>query len=814
MTRRRILFLDAYDSFTNNITSLLTTLLDVDVYVLPIDAALSPAEFKDEVARYDAVVCGPGPGRPDWEKDVGLMRQVWELDVPVLGVCLGFQSLIVACGGKVERLSRGLHGMVREVNHRDEDVFDGVGNFEATLYHSLGVTVHEDLDGVRELGLVPLAWVDEERDDGKTEKILMSVRHKSKPFWGLQYHPESVCTDAEGNTVITNWFDVAMKWNETHGRITGGAGGHMARKATRASLSSVVAGRPWNVEIGMPWWKNPRAKQFHKRVIPLPPHVQVPDIVNIVTGHASEHIVLESSNAMLKPPTEAAADVRGRYSIIAFGLQEAVRVEYRSGDDFVTVRLDQTYGERVNRCDRFKLAQRGGIWGFLEEFRSKRRAEPPRGYDTPFMAGFMGYISYEQGLSDIGVKLPEARGHSGSDISLAWVTKSIVVDHQEGLIQLQHHRDDLPMNFGPDQELDEMVRTLEESDVWKRDIFSPSPDPNWRNRPGATCFFKTSMRCPLAPDYQAKVKECQEYIAAGDSYELCLTDQTIITRPRSLSSSVRRQTEAVKRAEAAEPFKKRHRASTRPAPITGILGSGSWQLFCALRTRQPAPFASYLRLGGATLVSASPERFLTYDRAGHVSMRPMKGTVRKSSSVSTLPQAEAILHVPKEEAENLMIVDLVRHDLHGVCGAGNVKVRDLMKVEEYESVFQMITAVEGQLPAEGGYTGLDVLAASLPPGSMTGAPKKRSCEILGKIEGGTERGLYSGVVGYMCASGRGDWSVTIRSMFRWDDEGDDEEEVWRIGAGGAVTILSTAEGEAEEMFTKLAGPLGVFGGLN
>ena len=103
------------------------------------------------------------------------------------------------------------------------------------------------------------------------------------------------------------------------------------------------------------------------------------------------------------------------------------------------------------------------------------------------------------------------------------------------------------------------------------------------------------------------------------------------------------------------------------------------------------------------------------------------------------------------------------------------------------------------------------------PGSMTGAPKKRSCEILQQIEGDKERSLYSGVVGYMCVSGRGDWSVTIRSMFRWDDEcqkgveDEEEKETWHIGAGGAVTILSTPEGEREEMFVKLARPLSIFG---
>ncbi|KAJ4141841.1 hypothetical protein NW754_014631 [Fusarium falciforme] len=214
------------------------------------------------------------------------------------------------------------------------------------------------------------------------------------------------------------------------------------------------------------------------------------------------------------------------------------------------------------------------------------------------------------------------------------------------------------------------------------------------------------------------------------------------------------------------------------------------------------------------MLSCSPERFLRHDSNGLCSMRPMKGTVRKSEAVSTLAQAEKILHVPKEVAENLMIVDLVRHDLHGVCGVGNVTVPDLMKVEEYATVFQMITVVNGQLPRQGHKTDGSRRGSLTHHSPYTGLD---ACEILQVIEGRQERSLYSGVVGYMDITGAGDWSVTIRTMFRWDDEeappeeGETEpREVWRIGAGGAVTILSTPEGERDEMFTKLAGPLGVF----
>ncbi|CAI4217048.1 unnamed protein product [Parascedosporium putredinis] len=188
-------------------------------------------------------------------------------------------------------------------------------------------------------------------------------------------------------------------------------------------------------------------------------------------------------------------------------------------------------------------------------------------------------------------------------------------------------------------------------------------------------------------------------------------------------------------------------------------------------------------------------------------MHPMKGTAKKSAAVRTLADAEKLLRIPKEEAENLMIVDLVRHDLHGVCGPGRVSVPHLLKIEEYASVFQMITVVEGRLPEPRGeearYTAIDVLSASLPPGSMTGAPKKRSCEILRAVERGRERGIYSGVVGYVDVTGKSDWSVNIRCLFKYDDEcacgcrggcagaiGRDNDvddvgcgEVWHVGAG-------------------------------
>ncbi|KAI1458400.1 para-aminobenzoate synthase [Annulohypoxylon moriforme] len=837
----RILFIDAYDSFSNNIVSLLTTTLDAHVDILPIDPPeLNPKEpdfvqkLTDLLRRYDAVVCGPGPGSPDLAQDVGLMKYIWDLEpehlIPVLGICLGFQSLVVSCGGIVKKLRTGLHGMIREIDHaadrpslQEGNIFHGVSPFKATLYHSLHADVGQGSitpekwvaskwESPAHLpDVAPLAWVYEDRGDC-VDRILMGMKHRTKPFWGLQYHPESICTELTGHQVIKNWFNEALRWNDANNRtpnptLTPLSDVHELPKFTTGNSEEDMDCSKSDLGESSSWTNNNNnlaslGTNYHyiSRTLKLPIHIEAPDIVEILQGNKKDFIILDSASAKAN---RIGADVRGRYSIIALDVDEALKLEYRTGDRHVflqgpTSQISTQVSEKID------LAVGQTIWQLLAEFWTRRRM-PTDDNSTSFLGGFMGYTTYELGLEGIDVKLNHERLHNRPDLCFAWVTKSIVIDHTKGAIRLQYLS---PSEPDGRRWADSIAEKLHTSPAWldglrvdfnKRAQLSQLTPPSTPKSP----FTKASIQVPDADEYETKVRTCQDYIASGDSYELCLTDQTHITRPKSPS------TVDSSHLTPLEPDK---------PPQT------SWQLYRSLRSRQPAPFGSYIRLGGATLISSSPERFLEFSADGLCSMRPMKGTVRKSRAVSTLEQAEAILHVPKEEAENLMIVDLVRHDLHGVCGPGRVEVPKLNIVEEYASVFQMISVVEGRLPQDGSKTGLDVLAASLPPGSMTGAPKKRSCEILQDIEGQRERSLYSGVVGYMDVAGKGDWSVTIRSLFRWDDEKvqvpsadsanhqyqQQDLEVWHIGAGGAVTALSTAEGERDEMFTKLKGPLGVF----
>ncbi|KAI0834545.1 para-aminobenzoate synthase [Hypoxylon sp. FL0890] len=834
MNHPRILFIDAYDSFSNNIVSLLTTILDAHVDILPIDPPeLNPEnsnfahELKSLLRHYDAVVCGPGPGSPDLAQDVGLMKYIWELEpadlVPVLGICLGFQSLVVSCGGVVKKLRTGLHGMIREIDHAIErpsleegNIFCGIPPFKATLYHSLHADIGQDsvpadnwvaskwASPAHLPDVVPLAWAYEDRGDC-VERILMGVRHKTKPFWGLQYHPESICTELTGHQVIRNWFREAVRWNHSTGRITDpnpstlGALATLPKSGSHSIEENIGHSEKHGLNDSYSWiCSNHELASFGinyrygSRTLNLPIHIEAPDIVELLQGDRKDLIMLDSASAKAN---RIGADVRGRYSIIALDVDEALRLEYRTGDRYVTARFSAPRGSSQELLEKFQLGPGQTIWELLAEFWSKRRVVVD-GSSKPFLGGFMGYTTYELGLEGIDVKSHQERCHNRPDLCFAWVTRSIVIDHTEGTLRIQYLA---PSQAGGRTWADSLANKLTTSPIWSdglRANFNKRAQLSQLTPPSTpTTFAKAQIQVPDADEYESKVRTCQGYIASGDSYELCLTDQTHITRPHSPSTA---NSSLLAPQEPGKP------------PQT------SWQLYRSLRSRQPAPFGSYIRLGGATLISSSPERFLEFDSEGLCSMRPMKGTVRKSRAVSTLAQAEEILHVPKEEAENLMIVDLVRHDLHGVCGPGRVEVPKLNIVEEYASVFQMISVVEGRLPEDGKKTGLDVLAASLPPGSMTGAPKKRSCEILHEIEGRRERSLYSGVVGYMDAAGHGDWSVTIRSLFRWDDENvqtpDQKQdlEIWHIGAGGAVTALSTAEGERDEMFTKLKGPLGVF----
>jgi para-aminobenzoate synthetase len=216
--------------------------------------------------------------------------------------------------------------------------------------------------------------------------------------------------------------------------------------------------------------------------------------------------------------------------------------------------------------------------------------------------------------------------------------------------------------------------------------------------------------------------------------------------------------------------------------------------YLRLRLASPAPYAGFLQHHGVQLLSSSPERFATIDRDRWVETKPIKGTTpRGSTPAEDAEQLAALSSGGKYRAENLMIVDLLRNDLSMVCDPGTVSVPVLMEVESYASVHQLVSTVRGRL--RNGVGTVEALRALFPAGSMTGAPKLRTMQIIGAVER-TRRGVYAGAFGWIGADGRADLGVVIRSLVatragpgRWRYE---------IGTGGGITVRSDVAEEYAE----------------
>jgi len=265
-------------------------------------------------------------------------------------------------GGEVRRLKGPQHGIIRRVSHVGESgkknagtIFDGVGEIRATLYQSIYAdigpdAISEDSWNTRKWNttkqcpdLLPLAWAEsdlsEESDSGvKDARILVAVQHRTKPFWALQYHPESICTNEESKTVITNWFKLASLFNRIYRRTRIQVEGPLHGEfATRDSLlSRFESFRPMlngsaSFPVGDHFFKDPHElgtgvdQIYYSRTMDLPRNTSVAEIAEGLQGGEEHQIVLESSNAYEK--AVGTADVRGRYSIIAVDIKGSVRFE-------------------------------------------------------------------------------------------------------------------------------------------------------------------------------------------------------------------------------------------------------------------------------------------------------------------------------------------------------------------------------------------------------------------------------------------------------------------------------------------------------
>ena len=267
---------------------------------------------------------------------------------------------------------------------------------------------------------------------------------------------------------------------------------------------------------------------------------------------------------------------------------------------------------------------------------------------------------------------------------------------------------------------------------------------------------------PAAEAYMDAVRASQHEIYEGNSYEVCLTAQTNARIPN-------------------------------PSPEL------FFELYRRQRAHNSAPYAAYLRCGDFSVLSSSPERFLSVDTHRNAQTKPIKGTIARGATPEEDAAAAAWLRTDeKTRAENLMIVDLLRNDLSTVSDPASVRVPVLMGVESYSTVHQLVSTVSSRLRE--GVSAVAAARACFPGGSMTGAPKPSTMQIIEGLEG-RARGVYSGALGFVSVDGSANLSIVIRTLVAHD------EGTVTLAAGGAIVADSDPTAEYEEMLTKLRAAL-------
>ncbi len=687
------LLVDNYDSYTYNVFHLLAAVSGEEPVVVHNDEISWKALSSQD---FDAIVLSPGPGRPQRWHDFGVCADILRhSEIPVLGICLGHQGIGNLMSGVVGAAPMAMHGRLSRVRHDDSGLFAGIPqDFSVVRYHSLAVTGSLGAEGR------VTAWT----EDG----VVMGIEHRRRPLWGVQFHPESVATE-HGRRIIENFYD----------RL-----GHRGRPRSRRAHPHVArSGRPR--ALGPP--QSPL--KLHVRSIEGEPSTEL--LFERLFGNLEHAFWLDSADAPTRLAqhsylgTSAGADRR----VLEYDVVEKTVTTHRAGPS---------------------TSERGSIFDVLDRELAARSIEAPEAPASGLAGGFVGYLGYEC-KADCGS--PNTHHSDVPDALLMLANRIVAVDH------VTHRTDLLVLCREGDRDAEQWLDDAEEA-VCEL-LHAPPPKSRQPVRARGTSGRPTehvSFTCGRGREqYLADIARCQAALAAGESYEVCLTDQ--ITTDAS-----------------PEPF----------------------ELYRVLRRTNPAPFAAYLKLGKLAVLSSSPERFLSVDRERRVQARPIKGTTSRSDDlVEDDAQRFELTHDEKTYAEHLMIVDLLRNDLGRVCEVDSVRVPELMVVEDYTTVHQLISTITGVLERE--CTPVQGVRACFPGGSMTGAPKLRTMDIIDETER-VARGVYSGAIGYFGLDGSVDLSIVIRTIVM-------RPGATTIGAGGAIVMQSDPEEEFEEILLKARAPM-------
>ncbi|KAK1438517.1 hypothetical protein QVD17_04326 [Tagetes erecta] len=775
----RTLLIDNYDSYTYNIYQELSVVNGLPPVVVHNDewSWEEACYYIYEERAFDNIVISPGPGSPSCPTDIGIcLKLLLECgDIPILGVCLGHQALGYVHGAKVVHAFEPVHGRLSEIQHNGCSLFHGIpsgrnSGFKVVRYHSLVI----DAKSLPK-ELIPLAWtcstdtissfIDHKSDlnayksqlDQETslskgfKKVLMGIMHSTRPHYGLQFHPESIAT-CHGRRIFENFRNITEDfWDSSSisqrnlqykACMQVRNGSWQFQNNARSAYLSVLDVNMFKSHVSngtrflkLQWRKLENLSS------------QVGGSRNIflklfVDDKAENTFWLDSSSTEKKRARFSFMGGKGGslWKQITFRLSDSSEATSTSGGHISI--------EDVQGLSTTTFLEDGFFHFMNKELQSIHYdAKDYEGLPFEFYGGYIGYLGY--GLKvECGVQYNRHKAET-PDACFFFADNLVVIDHSTNDIYILslHDQTTKPTTWLDDVE-QKLLTLPKTSSSQTRD--------HAKNISTETGFISDKTR----EQYIEDVMKCQEFIKDGESYELCLTTQ------------MRKKTGDI------DP-----------------LG-----LYLHLRDKNPAPYAAWLNFSKEKLAicSSSPERFLRLDRNGILEAKPIKGTIARGLT----PDEDEMLrlqlqHSEKDQAENLMIVDLLRNDLGRVCEPGSVHVPKLMEVESYATVHTMVSTIRGK--KQSNLSAIDCVRAAFPGGSMTGAPKLRSMELLDSLES-CSRGIYSGCIGFFSYNQTFDLNIVIRTIVVHQGEAS-------IGAGGAIVSLSSPQQEYEEMILKARAPV-------
>ena len=409
-----------------------------------------------------------------------------------------------------------------------------------------------------------------------------------------------------------------------------------------------------------------------------------------------------------------------------------------------------TFKSRKNKISIIKEGNVSYIEGnpidILDDILNEYKCLPVEASYPPFQNGAVGYLAY-----DLGWHIEALPNRAKNDIDLpesyfSFYDCVLAYDHLEGKCYL--FSSGLPMK---EMEAEKRAKERLKEISTQLYAFIENPQKVIKDSPphgNQTSELKSHF---TKEEYCKAVQKAKDYIAAGDIYQMNMTQ--------------------------------RFETKSLVPP---------WELYCRLRKINPAPFAAYLELEEGTIVSASPERFIK-TVGDYIETRPIKGTrPRKDDDKFNEKMKNELLNSEKDKAELVMIVDLERNDLGRICEFGTVKVEELFRLETYATVFHLVSTIIGKIKPNNGFK--EVIKATFPGGSITGAPKIRAMEIIEELEP-VKRGIYTGSIGYLNLSGNLDLNIVIRTIIIKDDK-------TYFQVGGGIVADSVPEEEYQETLDK------------